>query len=102
MTSATAPVGRAQGNGAGRLSTGIRGLDVVLLEGLVPGRVYVARGGPGTGQTTLALNFLTAVRNGRSSLPVTLSQSEAQVRENPAASGIAMTAGEVPHLAPPE
>lgn len=102
MTSATAPVGRAQGNGAGRLSTGIRGLDVVLLEGLVPGRVYVARGGPGTGKTTLALNFLTAVRNGRSSLLVTLSQSESQVRENAAAVGIDMSGVEVLDLAPTE
>jgi len=74
----------------------------VLLEGLVPGRVYVARGGPGTGKTTLALNFLTADRNGRSSLLVTFSQSESQVRENAAAVGIDMSGVEVLDLAPTE
>src|SRR5438067_5565188 len=102
MTSATAPVGRAQGNGAGRLSTGIRGLDAVLLEGLLPGRVYVTRGGPGTGKTTLALNFIAAGPDGRLGLLITLSQTESQVRENSASLGIDLDGVEILDLAPTE
>jgi circadian clock protein KaiC len=34
-----------------RLSTDIDGLDDILLGGLVPGRAYLVRGGPGTGKT---------------------------------------------------
>lgn len=36
-----------------RCPTGIVGLDEVLHGGLVPQRAYLARGGPGTGKTTL-------------------------------------------------
>ena len=43
-----------------RLSTGVSGLDEVLRGGLIPGRAYLVRGGPGTGKTTLGLHFLTA------------------------------------------
>ncbi|MDF2693591.1 MAG: putative circadian clock protein KaiC, partial [Labilithrix sp.] len=43
-----------------RLSTGVAGLDEALHGGLLPGRTYVVRGGPGTGKTILGLHFLTA------------------------------------------
>ena len=98
MTSAS----RVAGNGAGRLSTGVTGLDAVLREGLIPGRAYLVRGGPGTGKTTLGLNFLTAGRNEGRSLLVTLSQTESQVRENAAAVGIDIGGVEVLDLAPTE
>jgi circadian clock protein KaiC len=35
----------------GRVSTGIEGLDEVLCGGLLAGRVYLVRGGPGVGKT---------------------------------------------------
>lgn len=37
-----------------RVSTGIRGLDVILDGGLIAGHVYVVRGQPGAGKTILA------------------------------------------------
>ncbi len=42
----------------GRLSTGLGGLDYILGGGLPRGRVYLVEGSPGTGKTTLALQFL--------------------------------------------
>ena len=39
-------------------STGIIGLDDVLHGGLVRNRLYLIEGTPGTGKTTLALQFL--------------------------------------------
>jgi len=45
---------------AARLSTGVAGLDEVLLGGVIPRRSYLVQGRPGTGKTTLGLHFLTA------------------------------------------
>jgi circadian clock protein KaiC len=41
-----------------RVPTGIAGLDEVLCGGLLPGRTYLVRGGPGVGKTALGLHFL--------------------------------------------
>ena len=59
-----------------QLSTGVPGLDAVLGGGL-PGRhVYLVQGRPGTGKTTMALQFLRAgVERGERCLFITLSQS---------------------------
>ena len=40
------------------ISTGIPGLDNVLCGGLDPERLYLIEGEPGTGKTTIALQFL--------------------------------------------
>lgn len=62
-------------------STGIAGLDVVLRGGLTRDRFYLVEGVPGTGKTTLALQFLLAGRDaGERVLYVTLSESEAELR----------------------
>ena len=60
-----------------RLPSGVPHLDAVLKGGL-PGRhTYLVQGRPGTGKTTLALQFLLeGVRRGESGLFVTLSQTE--------------------------
>ena len=59
-----------------RASTGVAGLDDILEGGLVPGRVHLAEGSPGTGKTTLALQFLLAGRDkGERGLYVTFSES---------------------------
>nr|WP_238565044.1 ATPase domain-containing protein [Thermococcus litoralis] len=41
-----------------RIPTGIKGLDELLGGGLLPGRVYVVTGPPGSGKTTLGIQFL--------------------------------------------
>ncbi|WP_031551662.1 ATPase domain-containing protein [Parvularcula oceani] len=61
---------------ASRLSTGVPNLDHVLGGGL-PGRyTYLLQGAPGTGKTTMALQFLLeGVAQGETCLFVTLSQT---------------------------
>lgn len=77
--------------GRARVSTGIEGLDRVLRGGLLAGRTYLVAGAPGTGKTTLALQFLLAGRDeGRGLVYVTLSQSEAELRQIAASHGLDM------------
>jgi len=71
-----------------RLSIGIEGLDEVLLGGLLAGRVYMVKGQPGTGKTTLGMQFLIeGARQGEPVLFITLSESEDELRANAALHG---------------
>ena len=64
-----------------RISTGVSGLDDITAGGLEPGRVYLVEGTPGTGKTTLSLQFLMAGRDaGETVLYITLSESEQELR----------------------
>ena len=64
-----------------RISSGIPGLDAILAGGLTPGRVYLVEGTPGTGKTTLAMQFLLeGVRCGEAGLYITLSETAAELR----------------------
>nr|WP_297549368.1 ATPase domain-containing protein [Thermococcus sp.] len=68
---------------AGRISTGVPGLDVMLHGGFIPGRVYLVKGSPGTGKTTLAMHFAMAgVANGESVLYITLEEPAENIRED--------------------
>ena len=64
-----------------RASTGIPGLDEILRGGLPRNRIYLVHGNPGSGKTTLALQFLIeGVRNGEPGLYVTLSETAAELK----------------------
>jgi circadian clock protein KaiC len=64
------------------LGTGIQGLDEVLRGGLPAGRMYLVEGDPGTGKTTLALQFLLeGAQRGESCLYVTLSETESELAQ---------------------
>ncbi len=64
----------------GRISTGNAGLDDILGGGLDPDRVYLYEGRPGTGKTTLAMQFLMqGAREGEQSLYITLSESRREL-----------------------
>lgn len=59
-----------------RMSTGISGLDDILCGGLTAHRVYLVEGSPGTGKTTLGLQFLLdGIERGESGLYITLSET---------------------------
>jgi circadian clock protein KaiC len=59
-----------------RVSTGSAGLDDILCGGFDPNRMYLYEGRPGTGKTTLALQFLlNGARQGERVLYVTLSET---------------------------
>jgi circadian clock protein KaiC len=64
----------------GRMATGNEGLDKVLNGGFPANRLYLAEGDPGTGKTTLALQFLLeGARRGEPVLYVTLSETKEEL-----------------------
>jgi circadian clock protein KaiC len=63
------------------MSTGNDGLDTILQGGLAPRRTYLLEGQPGTGKTTLALQWLLAgAAQGEQSLHVSLSETAEELR----------------------
>lgn len=63
-----------------RCPTGIEGLDDVIPGGLSRGCFYLIQGDPGSGKTTLALQFLLeGVRRGESVFYITLSETRAEL-----------------------
>src|SRR5215217_3114643 len=71
-----------------RASTGIAGLDDVLGGGLPTNHVYLVEGDPGSGKTTLGLQFLrTGARADERGLYVTLSETAAELRTVAASHG---------------
>ncbi|MES2902761.1 MAG: ATPase domain-containing protein [Pseudomonadota bacterium] len=65
-----------------RLSTGIAEFDTILGGGLTPNRSYLLEGTPGSGKTTIALQFLLeGARIGEKGLYITLSETAAELRE---------------------
>jgi circadian clock protein KaiC len=64
------------------ISTGVAGLDGILDGGYASNRVHLVEGQPGTGKTTLALQFLMDGRaNGERGLYITLSESKDELEQ---------------------
>src|SRR5688572_3830141 len=60
--------------------TGVPNLDDILGGGLPRNRLYLVQGDPGVGKTTLGLQFLIeGVKNGETSLYITLSESKEEL-----------------------
>jgi circadian clock protein KaiC len=71
-----------------RARTGVAGLDDILGGGLPTNHLYLLDGEPGTGKTTLGLQFLIeGVKNGERGLYVTLSESRAELEAVAASHG---------------
>src|SRR4051794_14459986 len=84
-------------------STGISGLDDILVGGLARDRVYLLEGSPGTGKTTAAMSFLLAgAKLGEAVLYITLSETETELRETAAAHGWGLAGVTIFELIPPE
>lgn len=63
-----------------RVSTGIEGLDSILRGGLPQNRLYLIEGHPGTGKTTMGLQFLLeGERRGEKGLYITVSESREEL-----------------------
>jgi len=74
--------GRSGPGSNATVPTGIAGLDDILRGGFTPNRLYLVEGIPGSGKTTLAMQFLLAgVKRGERVLYVTLSETELELRE---------------------
>jgi circadian clock protein KaiC len=83
---------------------GIPGLDDILLGGLRRDRLFLIEGSPGTGKTTLGLQFLLeGARNQEKGLYITLSETEEELRETATGHGWSLDNDIVIfELAPPE
>lgn len=63
-----------------RLDTGIAGLNEILNGGLPPGQMYLLEGDPGTGKTTVAMQFIMAgIALGEKALYITLSEPRTEL-----------------------
>jgi circadian clock protein KaiC len=88
---------------APRVSTGSAGLDDILGGGLDPDRVYLYEGRPGTGKTTLAIQFLLdGARKAERSLYITLSENKRELEVVARRHGWSMDGIEIFELVSPE
>jgi len=87
-----------------RASTGVAGLDFILGGGLARDRLHLLEGSPGTGKTTIALQFLLAGAHvGESGIYVTLAETDQELRAGARSHGWSIPdAVHVFELAPPE
>lgn len=86
-----------------RVKTGIPGLDDILGDGFPSNHLYLIEGDPGTGKTTLALQFLLeGVRNGEKGLYITLSESKRELLGVAESHGWSLDQVPIFEMTPPE
>lgn len=84
-----------------RTPVGIAGLDSILQGGMPSSRLYLVMGEPGTGKTTMALQFLMeGASRGESVLFVTLSESADELRVTADSHGWDISGVEIYELSP--
>lgn len=89
-------------SGPALLGSGVPGLDAVLGGGFTPNRLYLIEGAPGSGKTTLAMQFLLeGRRKGETCLYVTLSETAHELQEVAASHGWSLDGLHIHELAPP-
>ncbi|MES2323433.1 MAG: ATPase domain-containing protein [Pseudomonadota bacterium] len=85
------------------LSTGVAGLDTILGGGLTSDRLFLIEGEPGTGKTTLALQFLyEGVKRGESVIYITLAETRVELKAVAQSHGWAMDGIHVEDIIPNE
>ena len=86
-----------------RLLTGVAGLDDILHGGLPTGHVYLIEGDPGSGKTTLGIQFLLAgLVNDEPALYVTLAESREELQAVADSHGFDISKIEIFEVQPPE
>ena len=86
-----------------RIDTGVSGLNDILLGGLPSGEMYLLEGDPGTGKTTLAMQFLLeGVRQGEPVLYISLSEPEQELTNSAASHGWDLSAVPIVEFIPDE
>jgi len=85
------------------VSTGVAGLNEVLYGGLLEGQFYLVEGEPGTGKTTLSLQFLLeGARRGEPVLYISLSESEREIQQVAHSHGWSLEGVTIYQYTPPE
>jgi circadian clock protein KaiC len=83
--------------------TGIEGLDDILSGGLERGRLFLLEGSPGTGKTTIALQFLLeSLKAGQRGLYITLSETREELTSSATSHGWKLDGLQIFELQPPE
>ena len=87
-----------------KAKTGVEGLDDILVGGFTRRHVFLLEGSPGTGKTTIALQFLLEGANlNERCLYISLSETEEELRDSAASHGMEPGDGiEIFELVPPE
>ncbi len=87
-----------------KAQTRVEGLDEVLFGGFAHGRLFLLEGQPGTGKTTIALQFLLeGLKTKQRALYITLSETREELLSTAAAHGWSLGDGiEIFELQPPE
>jgi len=86
-----------------RVSTGSEGLDDILGGGLDANRMYLYEGRPGTGKTTIALQFLLeGARGGERVLYISLSETRRELELVARRHGWSLQGVDIFELVPPE
>jgi circadian clock protein KaiC len=89
---------------SGLVATGVNGLDEILAGGLTKSCLFLLEGKPGSGKTTIAMQFLMeGEKRGQRSLYVTLSETKQELLNTAASHGWTLGQGiEICELQPPE
>ena len=86
-----------------RTTTGVAGLDDILHGGFPSGQMYLIEGNPGTGKTTIALQFIReGARLGEQTLYVTLSESKEELEAAAASHGWSLSDVNIIEFVPEE
>ncbi len=86
------------------VATGVHGLDDILAGGLTPGSLFLLEGKPGSGKTTIAMQFLMeGEKRGQRSLYITLSETKQELQNTAISHGWTLGEGiAICELQPPE